>query len=62
MPAVAIAMEVRTPLIEPDRSTAVPALLNATVTPTRSEATGAAGTATVKETVAVFDTPPAPTA
>ena len=60
--AETIAMLACTPVIEADRSMAVPLLFHGTATPDRSAATGAAGVATVRVTVATFDVPPGPVA
>ena len=60
--AVATAMLDAMPDTELERSTAVPLLLNATATPERAATAGAAGVATVNDTVAGADVPPGPVA
>ena len=60
--AVATAMLDATPETEPERSIAVPWLLNATATPERAATTGAGGVATVNDTLAAVDVPPGPVA
>ena len=60
--AVATVMPVETPDTELERSITVPWLLNATATPERAATVGAAGIATVSDTVAGADVPPGPVA
>ena len=60
--AVATAMAVWTPLIDPERSIAVPALPYGTATPVLLVTLGAGGTATVRLTVADAEVPPGPVA
>ena len=60
--AVATAMLVRTPLMDAERSIAVPLLPKGTETPLRAATVGAAGVATVRLIVAGADVPPGPVA